>query len=186
MPIEVVEYDATWPARFAALRAEYAAALAHAGVPVVAIEHVGSTSVPGLAAKPVLDIDIVVARDDIDAATAVLAGLGFEPRGDLGIPDRWAFLPPARLGATHTYVVVEGSLALRNHLAVRTVLRSDAALRAEYAEVKRAAGATAADIEEYIAAKNATLQRILDAGGLSETERAEIDGQQVPGAPPSA
>jgi GrpB-like predicted nucleotidyltransferase (UPF0157 family) len=57
--IAVVEYDPAWPGRFEQLRQEYAAAMVAAGVPVVAIEHVGSTSVPGLAAKPVIDCDII-------------------------------------------------------------------------------------------------------------------------------
>jgi GrpB-like predicted nucleotidyltransferase (UPF0157 family) len=100
--IEVVEYDPDWPARFERLRAVYAAALAQAGVPVVAIEHVGSTSVPGLAAKPVIDCDIVVARPDVEAAGRVLEGLGFLPEGDLGIPLRWAFREPPRLPRTNT------------------------------------------------------------------------------------
>ena len=60
--IVVTEYDPAWPARFERLRAEYAAAMDAAGVPVVAIEHVGSTSVPGLAAKPVIDCDSWSAR----------------------------------------------------------------------------------------------------------------------------
>jgi GrpB-like predicted nucleotidyltransferase (UPF0157 family) len=58
--ITVVDYDPAWPERFEMLRNEYAAAMAGAGVVVVAIEHVGSTSVPGLAAKPIIDCDIVV------------------------------------------------------------------------------------------------------------------------------
>jgi GrpB-like predicted nucleotidyltransferase (UPF0157 family) len=53
--IVVAEYDPAWQQRFGQLRREYAPAMAAAGVPVVAIEHVGSTSVPGLAAKPVID-----------------------------------------------------------------------------------------------------------------------------------
>jgi GrpB-like predicted nucleotidyltransferase (UPF0157 family) len=53
----VVEYDPAWPERFEELRREYATAMAAAGVPVVAIEHVSSTAVPGLAAKPVIDCD---------------------------------------------------------------------------------------------------------------------------------
>jgi len=93
-----------------------------AGVPVVAIEHVGSTAVPGLAAKPVIDCDIVVAGPEVPAASAVLAGLGFTPLGELGIPLRWAFREPRRLAGTNTYVVAAGSLSLRNHLAVRDVL----------------------------------------------------------------
>jgi hypothetical protein len=51
--IEVVEYDPTWPERFGRLRDLYASVMAEAGVPVVSIEHVGSTAVPGLAAKPI-------------------------------------------------------------------------------------------------------------------------------------
>ena len=65
----MVEYDPDWPRKFDHLRREYAAAMTAAGVPVVAIEHVGSTSVPGLAAKPVIDCDIVVAGQDVPAAS---------------------------------------------------------------------------------------------------------------------
>jgi hypothetical protein len=68
----------------------------------------------------------------VDDASAALVNLGFEPRGELGIPDRWAFWEPDRLMGTNTYVVVAGSLALRNHIAVRDALRADPDLRAEY------------------------------------------------------
>lgn len=178
--ITVVEYDPVWPVRFEVLRAEYAGALAAAGVPVVAIEHVGSTSVPGLAAKPVIDCDIVVREADVAAASGVLVSLGFTPLGDLGIPLRWAFREPARLSGTNTYVIVEGCLSLRNHLAVRDALRTDEALRDEYAAVKKQAGARAANIDEYGQAKGGTVQKILAAAGLTEAERASIAGNQVP------
>lgn len=180
MVITVVEYDPGWAGRFQALRAEYANALAAAGVPVVAIEHVGSTSVPGLAAKPIIDCDIVVRGADVLAASSVLVSLGFTPEGELGIPLRWAFREPPRLAGTNTYVTVEGCLALRNHLAVREVLRADPALRAEYAAVKREAGARAANIDEYGQAKSATVQKILAAAGLPDAERASIAGNRVP------
>lgn len=179
--ITVVDYDPGWPERFEELRAEYAAALAAAGVPVVSIEHVGSTSVPGLAAKPVIDCDIVVAEPDVAAASEVLVELGFSPLGELGIPQRWAFRAPERFGRTNTYVVVDACLSLRNHLAVRDILRSDPVLRDRYAAVKREVGATAADIEQYGRGKNAMVQEILAAAGLSDDERASIDNNQVPG-----
>ncbi len=140
--------------------------MAAAGVPVVSIEHVGSTAVPGLAAKPVIDCDIVVAGQDVAAASQVLVGLGFTPEGTLGIPLRWAFKEPDHLAATNTYVVVQGSLSLRNHLAVRDTLRADPDLREQYAAVKRRAGAVAADIDEYGRDKNAMVQWILAAAGL--------------------
>ena len=178
--IEVVEYDEEWPALFARLRETYAAALDSAGVPLVAIEHVGSTSVPGLAAKPAVDCDIVVTEQHVEAASDVLVALGFNPVGELGIPQRWAFKQPADWPRNHTYVVVDGSLALRNHLAVRDALRADATLLHEYATVKRRVATTAADIDEYGQGKNAMVQEILRAAGLSDDERASIDANQVP------
>lgn len=165
MAITVVDYDPSWPGRFQALRAEYANALAAADVAVIGIEHVGSTSVPGLAAKPVIDIDIVVAETDMAAAGDVLVGLGFEHLGDLGVPRRWAFTEPPRLARTNTYVVAAGSDALRNHLAVRDTLRADPALRAEYGAVKKRVGAVAASIDEYVRGKNSIVRRILAAAG---------------------
>jgi GrpB-like predicted nucleotidyltransferase (UPF0157 family) len=178
--IVVAEYDPAWPRRFEQLRREYAAAMAAAGVPVVAIEHVGSTSVPGLAAKPVIDCDIVVAGQDVAAGSAVLSGLGFKPIGELGIPLRWAFKEPERLTGTNTYIVVAGSLSLRNHLAVRDILRADPDLRWQYAAVKRRAGAAAADIDQYGRAKNDMVQKILAAAGLTDAERASINANRVP------
>lgn len=178
--IVVVAYDPAWQQRFAMLRNLYAAAMTAAGVPVVAIEHVGSTSVPGPAAKPIVDCDIVVAQTHVAAASTVLVSLGFTPLGELGIPERWAFKEPATLSGTNTYVIVDHSLSLRNHRAVRDVLRADATLRDEYAAVKRAAGARAASIDEYGQAKTPVIQKILAAAGLTDPERASIAGNQVP------
>ena len=97
--IEVVEYDEAWPALFERLRDTYAAALASAGVPFVAIEHVGSTSVPGLAAKPVIDCDIVVGEQHVEAASDVLVALGFNPVGEPGDPAAVGVQAPGRLAA---------------------------------------------------------------------------------------
>jgi len=178
--IAVVDYDPAWPERFERLRREYAGALDAAGVPVIAIEHVGSTAVPGLAAKPVVDCDIVVAAEHVTAASRVLARLGFRPLGELGIPQRYAFAEPRRLARTNTYVVVDDALSLRNHLAVRDTLRHNDELRDQYATVKRRAAAEAAGIEEYGRLKEAMVQRILAAAGLTEAERASIAANQVP------
>jgi GrpB-like predicted nucleotidyltransferase (UPF0157 family) len=95
---------------------------------VVAIEHVGSTPVPGLAAKPVIDCDIVVAEQDVAGASQALAGW-VSGLGELGIPQRRAFREPVRLAGTYTYVVVEGCLSLRDHLAALARPRDDALTR---------------------------------------------------------
>lgn len=174
------DYDLTWPDRFEERRAEYAAAFTAAAVAFVSIEHVGSTSVPGLAAKPIIDIDIVVESSNVETASAVLVDLGFEPRGELGIPQRWAFWEPDRFVGTNTYVVVADSLALRNHLAVRDTLRADRELRTDYSNVKKRIGAAASDLYEYGAGKNEVIQRILASAGISDEDRSSIIANQVP------
>jgi GrpB-like predicted nucleotidyltransferase (UPF0157 family) len=170
---EVVPYDAGWPAAFEAVERELRAALAD--VQVEAIEHVGSTSIPGLAAKPILDIDVVVRRTAVDGATNALIRAGYGPLGDLGIADRHAFVAPDATPRRHVYVAVERSLALRNHLIVRGALRQSAALREEYGALKVDLSGRIHDLGEYTEAKSALLQRVLRSGGLSEAELAEIE-----------
>jgi GrpB-like predicted nucleotidyltransferase (UPF0157 family) len=145
-------------------------------VEIVAVEHVGSTSVPGLAAKARLDIDVVVAADRVPAASAALEAAGYGPLGDLGIPHRYAFRAPDEHPRRNVYVVVEGSLALRNHLAVRDLLRSDATLRDAYARHKlELATLDYDDVDQYVVDKSAVLQRILEAAGIDPDERRAID-----------
>ena len=83
--IIVLPYDKKWKDDFRAIEAELVAAL---GALALAIEHVGSTSVEGLAAKPIIDIDVVVAACDVEAAIQALAGIGYNHEGNLGIPGR--------------------------------------------------------------------------------------------------
>jgi GrpB-like predicted nucleotidyltransferase (UPF0157 family) len=178
--ITVVDYDLSWVGRFEQLRREYSEALSRSAVPVVAIEHVGSTAVPGLPAKPVIDCDIVVTEEQVSAASDVLDSLGFTRLGELGIQQRWAFKEPARLAGTNTYVVIAGSLALRNHLAVRNTLRARPELRDRYGILKKRVGLIANSIEEYGQGKNALIQEILATAGLTDAERASINAYQVP------
>ena len=174
MTIRVVDYDPQWKTIFRDLKARYQQMLDDAGVAWKAIEHVGSTSVEGLAAKPVIDIDIVVAAQDVEAASAALQAVGYHPLGEIGIEDRWAFRAPPDIQRTNTYVVVEGSLALRNHLGVRTVLRNNPELRDSYASVKRALAESTDDIDSYVAGKSDVLSRVLELAGLSDDELLAI------------
>lgn len=178
--VEVVPYDPAWPDRFARIRQELHRLLD--GVPVLAIEHVGSTSVPGLAAKPVIDVDVVVGRQDVDAAVAALERGGYRYRGDLGIADRHSLAEPDDGVRRNVYVVVDGSLALRNHLAVRAALRDDPELRAHYAALKEALAARVTTIEEYVPGKTALLVGILRDAGFTDGELAEIDAANRPRA----
>lgn len=86
VPAVVADYDPAWPRVFERLRDRLDAALA--GVPHVT-EHVGSTAVPGLAAKPIIDVDVVVADQSVvGPAVKALAAAGWQHEGDLGIKGR--------------------------------------------------------------------------------------------------
>src|SRR5512145_273306 len=113
-PVVIVDYDPSWPDVFEDLRARLLRAL---GDLVMAIEHVGSTAVPGLAAKPIIDIDVVIPSvSDLPAAIQRLAEIGYAHRGDLGVPGREAFSQPADLPRHHLYVCTIRSVELLRHL----------------------------------------------------------------------
>ena len=183
MQIEVVPYDPLWPVRFARTRDDLVTALA--AVPTLAIEHVGSTSVPGLDAKPVLDIDVVVNRQDLHPAIDAIVLAGYEHRGDLGIPDRHCLRAPNDGLRRRVYVVVEGSLALRNHLTVRDALRASASLRAEYAALKHRLAAEVEDIDSYVAGKTDLLVRVLSEAGFTPSEIDAVRSMNLPPGPAS-
>lgn len=171
--VEVVEYSSDWPAQFDRVAHDLRAALEN--LRQCTVEHVGSTSVPGLAAKPVIDIDVIVPASDVAAAVAALGSIGYAHRGDLGVAGREAFLPPDDDPRRNVYVCAAGTLNVRNHLAVRDVLRSHGDLRAEYAAIKQALAARPGmDIATYIAGKSAVLQRVLAVSDLTEEERHRI------------
>lgn len=171
--IDVVDYDPAWPSAFAVLDDRYREALA--GVPIKAVEHVGSTAVPGLAAKPVIDVDIIVADEHVLRACAALVAIGYKPLGEMGVPQRWSFRAPPGPIRTNTYVIVEDCLSLRNHLGVRDVLRKDPAMRAEYGDLKKQLALTLDDIDAYVEAKSSLLQKILLQAGIGPAELEAIE-----------
>lgn len=133
--IVVVEYDPAWPAKFARLRDRAQAAL---GDVAVAIEHVGSTSVPGLPAKDLVDLVVVVeSDDDVPEAIARLKAIGYRARGNLGVDGREAFAWPEGEKRHHLYVSPTTSAELRAQVAFRDRLRSDPAVAADYVALKR-------------------------------------------------
>ncbi len=172
--VVVVEHDPAWAARFEALRARLAPALA--GV-ASSIEHVGSTSVPGLPAKPIVDLDVVVPdAAAVPMAVARLAALGYVHRGDLGIPGREAFVAPSDAPAHHLYVCVEGSGALANHRAVRDALRADPEKVRAYAELKRRLARTHPhEVDAYMKGKTDFLVALLRAAGLPANVLDEVE-----------
>src|SRR5256885_17161596 len=88
-PVIIMPYDSQWPVVFESLKQVYQSMMNDI---VIAIEHVGSTAVPGLASKPIIDIDLVIpSREQLFEAILRLAALGYHHQGDLGVPGREAF-----------------------------------------------------------------------------------------------
>ena len=162
--VEVVEHDPAWATRFEAIRARLAPALA--GI-AVAIEHVGSTAVPGLAAKPVIDIDVVVAdAAAIPGAIRRLAELGYTHLGDLGVRDREAFRRPPGTERHNLYVCIAGGEGLRNHLALRDHLLGDPDAVRAYGDLKRGLARESPDIDTYVVGKTELIVSLLRAAGI--------------------
>jgi len=132
-PVIILAYDPDWPGRFQSLRKRIADVL---GDMAAAIEHVGSTAVPDLAAKPIIDIDVLLESETmLAAAIECLARLGYVHRGNLGVPEREAFRaaddPPH-----HLYVCPPCSVEFRKHVAFRDYLRAHPKDAKIYGELK--------------------------------------------------
>jgi GrpB-like predicted nucleotidyltransferase (UPF0157 family) len=130
----VVDYDPTWPERYQEERARIAETLRHVGV---AIEHVGSTAVPGLAAKPIIDIMVGV-RELTDGERCIepLEAVGYEYRGEAGIPDR-LFFRKGDPRSHHLHLVKQRSEFWERHVLFRDLLRERPDIAAQYAALKR-------------------------------------------------
>ncbi|KAF1950504.1 acyl-CoA N-acyltransferase [Byssothecium circinans] len=166
--VTVEPYNPLWPTHFHSIKAKLSSHLST--IPLISIEHVGSTSVPNLAAKPIIDIDIIVTRENLQPAIACLAAHGFTYLGELGIKDRHCLKDPDQAPKRNTYVCIDGAAQTRNHLGVRDTLRKNAALRDEYRDVKIELAKRGTNIIDYIEAKSPILQKVLQASGLLTRE----------------
>jgi GrpB-like predicted nucleotidyltransferase (UPF0157 family) len=171
LPIEVVDYDRDWPRQYAAERDRIDAAI---GDVTLAIEHVGGTAVPGLPAKPV--IDLMVGVEDIERAGPAVAGLinlGYEyiPELESQLPDRRYF----RKGTPethHVHMVPVSSDYWAEHLLFRDYLRSHPQAAEEYGKLKRGlAGRHRLDRDAYRAGKVPFIDTVVAAA------RREAGGQ---------
>ena len=144
-PIKVVDYDPTWRTAFEELSAVLHKYL---GDSALAIEHVGSTAVPGLAAKPIIDINVVIeSREYLPEIIHNLSTLGYYHEGDNGISGREAFARESadvpRDGGRefwpdhHLYVCAQDNYELARQLAFRDYLRSHPEALQQYAELKK-------------------------------------------------
>ena len=177
----MVPYDPDWPRRFDQERAILGAVF---GGTEATIEHVGSTAVPGLGAKPVIDVMVGVSHlAETESRIAVLENAGYEyvQKYEKQLPQRRYFRKP-RLGpsAYHLHCVVKGGDFWVRHLAFRDYLRTHPESAAAYYELKREL-AVRFSKEEYTEAKGPFIERILVAalghdGQRTAQQRVAPDG----------
>lgn len=135
----------------------------------VKIEHVGSTSVEGLSAKPIIDLDIVIKNDKFEIIKRLLNDKGYKHEGDLGIEGREAFSYSGKeeLMTHHLYVCPKDSKELFKHITFRDFLENNPALASEYSKVKeQAAVLYPDDIDKYMEFKSEIIEKIYKRCGL--------------------
>lgn len=164
--IVIEPYNEEWQVSFEQIKADLAQACQSL---FIAIEHVGSTSVKGLSAKPIIDIDLVIASmEDFEAIKEALKLRGYFHCGDQGTPTREAFKYDSTPHmAHHLYVCPKDSLELKKHMMFRDYLRNHPDAAGEYGRVKALAATNHPhDIERYLAEKGTFIRAIYDKLGL--------------------
>ena len=159
--VVVLPYDVAWQSAFDKIKGEIKEAI---GDLIIGIEHVGSTSVEGMSAKPCIDIDVII-KDYTAFATVVesLRGIGYIHEGDLGIKDREAFKysDKPHLMKHHLYVCPQNSAELYRHVTFRDFLRVNPDAVKHYSAVKEtAAKLYPDDIDGYISYKSPCIEEL--------------------------
>lgn len=157
--VEVCSYQEKWPVLFQ----EEAERLSQLfGNELIAIHHIGSTSVPGLKAKPIIDI-LPVVKDIsvVDRYNEEMQSLGYEPKGEFGLPGRRFFQKGGNNRTHHVHMFQDGNDEITRHLAFRDFLKSHPHIRKTYGELKESlAKQFPLDMESYINGKNAFVKEI--------------------------
>ena len=165
--VTVLPYNEGWRSDFEKIKNELENAI---GDMVIAIEHVGSTSVQGMSAKPCIDIDVVIKDYSVfDILVSRLADIGYIHEGDLGIKDREAFkyTDKPHLQSHHLYVCPQYSAELHRHITFRDYLRTHPEAVNEYSKVKeKAAQLFPDDIDSYIEFKSPCIAKLYKLCGL--------------------
>jgi GrpB-like predicted nucleotidyltransferase (UPF0157 family) len=152
--IEVVEYDPRWPAFYQ----EEASAIREVLADVaLAVHHVGSTAVPRLAAKPVIDLLVEASGlPQVDSRNQDMLSLGYRPLGENGIPGRRYFVKGGNSARTHNiHIFQQGHPEIEAMLAFRDYLRAHPRIAARYGRLKIAlATQHPDDIRSYVSGKD--------------------------------
>ncbi len=172
--VVVVPSDPAWPTMFERIAADVRRALS---CPVINLDHIGSTSVPGLPAKPIIDMLLEVDRVELlDDETARLQAIGFHAWGENGIAGR-RYFTKQKSGEriAHMHAFGTGDPGLTRHLAFRDYLRAHPAVALEYGELKeRVAAASDHDIDAYMDGKDAFIKHHEAEALRWSKERSEL------------
>jgi GrpB-like predicted nucleotidyltransferase (UPF0157 family) len=163
--VRLLPHTEEWHQMFAEEKARLQDAI---GEFVVGIEHVGSTSVCGIAAKPILDIAIAITdKATGEKCVAPLENIGYVYRGENGIPGRFYFVKGSSERRTHhLHMLLAGSDELRNHLAFRDYLLQNSDAAAEYDRLKKElANKYGNDRDAYLDGKAEFVEKILKIAG---------------------
>ena len=165
--VKVLSYDKSWKTAFEEIESEIADVL---GDLIIGIEHVGSTSVEGLSAKPCIDLDVVIKDYGVfDAVVCKLESIGYIHEGNLGIADREAFKysDKPHLMQHHLYVCPQYSEELHRHITFRDFLRSNPEAVKKYGSIKEEAARLFPDnIDKYIEHKTPCILELYEMCGL--------------------
>jgi GrpB-like predicted nucleotidyltransferase (UPF0157 family) len=159
--VEIADYDPRWPGRYSSDAAEVVRVL---GGRVSAIEHFGSTAVPGMSAKPIVDVLVGLAHWPMQSSDCeALQALGYEYLGEAGVAGREYFRRRGALDTNLAIVEWRGRL-WKDNLLLRDYLRAHPAAAAAYSQSKRAAWSSGArSLLAYSAAKAATMDEMLES-----------------------
>ncbi|MCI9408292.1 MAG: GrpB family protein [Oscillospiraceae bacterium] len=164
----VLPYDPKWKNDFEKIKQELVNAI---GDLIVCIEHVGSTSVEGLSAKPIIDIDVVISDYSVfDSIVSKLSTIGYFHVGDLEIKEREVFkyFDKPHLRKHHLYVCPQNSKELLRHITFRDFLRNNPEAVKKYGKVKENAAKLFPDnMDKYIEYKTPCVEELYSLCGLS-------------------
>lgn len=160
--VKIVNYNPNWVQEFKQIKSYL---MEFIRGKVVRVEHVGSTSVPGLPAKPIIDLDVIIeSREELPEIITWLKQAGYEHEGDLGIKGREVFREArnSQFLRHHLYVCTEENRAYKEHVSFRDHLRGDEQAKNEYAQLKRdLARKYRYDVDSYCEAKTEFIHSIL-------------------------
>lgn len=157
--VTVTPYNESWPAAFENAAAEIREILE----PIcLDVQHIGSTAVPGLAAKPVIDLLVIVLDiEEVDLFEDAFRKLGYRAKGENGLPGRRYFERGGNKRTHHVHCYEQGDAEIFRHLAFRDFLKENSQIAAAYGELKvKLAKQHPLDIEQYINGKQEMVQEI--------------------------